>query len=388
MATIATTLEQLRRRRTEPGLVQPPMTPPPTIAAPVQRPATPAPTYTTMPVGTPQLVTPGTPPHRTPGTVPPPVPPPPDVTVPGTGNPPPPSPARPDTDLPGTRPPPTVDPSRFRDALDAIARRRPGAEGPDLQRPDRDLPGGGAGGAVPGTHPFGPGDDLRFTQIDPVGSARQNRLAGLTTGAAEALAGGPNLREAAGEHLRLFEEQSQPAFERALQDVGRRAGAWGRLGAGMTTSELGDVTTLRERAIGQERRRLAAELAEAEEGQRQGRVGTLGALEGQIYGQEAGARGELRGERGYQSGVAREAQEDRIRQRMLEEALLQGQFGRQAEAARLQLGASGLYGGQAGESSDAVSRLLEQLALMESMRAGGRRRTGGGYIGEAPDLPG
>ena len=238
---------------------------------------------------------------------------------------------------------------------------------------------------APGLTPqFGPGNDLRFSQIDPTASTRLSGLQGQVSGAAGRIAGGPDLTSAAQEKLRLFEEQGEPGFQKALQAVGRKAGALGRLGAGMTTSELGDVASLRERDISQARRGLASDLAFAEGGERRANLGALSGLESQVFGQEQGARGELRGERGYQADTAQQALENRIRQRMLEESLTEGAFGRQATRAQLGLQGAGLYGEQAAQSGATAADLLQELALQETLRRTGRQPTVARPYGEAP----
>lgn len=222
---------------------------------------------------------------------------------------------------------------------------------------------------------FGPGQSLRGIQINPFESERLKNIQGLVGGAAEAVGQGPDLGQAAAERLNLFREQVlDPQFEIASRDVGRRAAALGRVGSGVVTTELGELGARRERELGQEARRLSAETAFQEEQNRLRRLGALGGLESQLYGQEAGARGELRGERGYQEGLAQQALQNRIRQLLLGEDIREREFGRGMQRAGLaaQLGYGGTPTGleynlanmlqrQAGESFAGAGDILSLL---------------------------
>lgn len=237
---------------------------------------------------------------------------------------------------------------------------------------------------------FGPGDDLRFSQVNPLATERLQGIQGDVGGAQRALSTAPNLGDAAQERLRLLEEQSEPGFQKALQTVGQRASALGRLGAGMTTSELGDVVGNREKYLSQARRGLASDTAFAEGGERRSNLASLSGLEDQVYGQEAGQRGEVRGERGYQADTAQQALDNRIRQRMLEEALLEGSFGRQERRADLGLRGAEQYGQEAEASSGTSADLLQEMAYLEALRNGtalprrGRTTGAGVEVGEYP----
>ncbi len=138
----------------------------------------------------------------------------------------------------------------------------------------------------------------------------------------------PNRGELAAGQYDLLTRRSQPQFEQELRQVGQKAAALGRVGAGMTTSDLGTVQQRREEALANERQRLALEAAGLEMGDRLSRVqagqGVLGQLGGLDEAQAAAAyrsaglgldasrtlfdqgsrlRDEARGERGFQFGV-------------------------------------------------------------------------------------
>lgn len=193
---------------------------------------------------------------------------------------------------------------------------------------------------------FGPDKNLIGQQISPTTDPRLRRMQGLTNQAALSLSSAPNLQEAALQRFEGLRSASEPQYQQALQDVGRRAASLGRVGAGMTTSELGDLTLQREKYLGDVQKQLAGETAMQEESNRLARLYGLSGLEGQLYGQGAGERSELRGERDYQYGLERQGLEDQIRQRLMEESLTQGQWGRQMGLA----GLAGQYGYGGGQS--------------------------------------
>ena len=95
---------------------------------------------------------------------------------------------------------------------------------------------------------------------------------------------GPDRTQLASDAYNLMAEQGQPQFMRDQQDVGRKAAAWGSIGAGRTTSELGDVQMNREKLLSQARQGLATESA----GQTlQDRLSQLQAAQG-VFGQSLG----------------------------------------------------------------------------------------------------
>ena len=216
---------------------------------------------------------------------------------------------------------------------------------------------------------FGPGNNLIGRQFNPTASGRLQGTQGQANVAAGNVAGfqqgqfqgvgtgqgDPSRGELAQQRFSQLQEVGEPAFQRRLQNVGRKASAFGRIGSGVTTSELGDVLQNRERDLDLSRRGLATEAAGLEIGDRfsqrgeqrfergarqqfgqqdfQNRLAQLGAisgLEGQQFGQERAGREELRGERGFQFGADQTAQDRRIQQRVLEEQFLNSQFNRNA----------------------------------------------------------
>jgi len=254
--------------------------------------------------------------------------------------------------------------------------------------------------------------------IAGIRSASQYRPSGATQGftgmmqrAAGTLFDAPNRGQLAADAFSLMRERSQPGFEQALRGVGQRAAALGRVGAGMTTSELGDVTLQREKALGQEQRQLANEAAGLEMQDRLSRMGAVSGAQGQLAGQglqatqlglqgatsaaglqqaidqmrynaDVGNRNFAAGERGYQYGLSRDAQQDRINERLIQEQLQQGQHGREMDKTRLgaQLGWSqnpapyeqygGAYGSQnAMNTQNSAADLAQYYAQMRARNA-------------------
>ena len=234
----------------------------------------------------------------------------------------------------------------------------------------------------------------------------------------------------------------------AIRGLGQRAAALGRIGSGMVTSEAGDIFRQGEANLANTRAQLSAgaaggtmqdQLARlgAAQGVTQGlggldlaqnqlgfqgqlaganlALGRAGAYQGlggqqfgqnqamadfllrkggqqagigqQQFGQELTGREELRGERGYQQGMDQTAQDRAIQQRMLEDQLVNSQFGRDQSRNQLlaQTGFQGIdplqtyiagqYGQQGQESQDALAAMLGQVG----------QRQGGNYSPELRD---
>src|SRR5690606_19227565 len=117
-------------------------------------------------------------------------------------------------------------------------------------------------------------------------------------------------------------------FRSGVRDIGRAAAALGRIGAGITTSQLGDLEDRIQTQIAREASRLAAETAGQELADRLARFQAALGAGGQLRGEDLAEarfgqslRDELRGERAYQYGLSRDEIADRIRQIQLEEQL-------------------------------------------------------------------
>jgi hypothetical protein len=220
------------------------------------------------------------------------------------------------------------------------------------------LPGGGSvsppvpgSGAQPGGQPsvpyaalsgFGPGNDLIGTQIAPTA--------------------GPDRAALAGQAYDLIAQQAEPAYQQQLRTVGQDAAKFGRIGSGLTTSQLGDVQALHQRDLNQAQQALSINAG------------------GQTLADQAALRGELRGERGYQGGLQTQAQQDAINQQLVQDQLLnsatgreQGrigdliQLGQTGNPGSTLLGASGQVANQAGQTGQNASDLLQYWAMLQQL---------------------
>jgi len=208
---------------------------------------------------------------------------------------------------------------------------------------------------------------LRFNQINPVASDRLKGLQGTVDQNAAQVGQGPSLSDAAATEFKLLGEQSARDRQLGIQDIGRSAAKFGRIGSGRVTTDLGNLEdTLRMREENA-RRGLSADVAQGEAVNRRANLGATSGLENQIYGQEAGSRGEVRGERGYQSDTAQQALENRIRQKALEESLTQGGFNRDLATSELGLQGAQIQGNTAAGEQQAGGDVLANLGLQDSL---------------------
>lgn len=224
----------------------------------------------------------------------------------------------------------------------------------------RTVPGGPVPGpaGLPPTQSFGPGDDLRSTQINPFVGEREERFRTGTGSLYDRLLNQPDLTQAGLDRLGAFEEAGERGFQRRVQDVGRRAAALGRVGAGQTGQDLNDALIEREAELARGRRALAGELAGQQGAESRANLGV--GLDAEEMARRAGfgAREELRGERDFQQGLAERAQQ-------------------QAS------GGAGYYGGQAASTQNAAVD-----ALSRSLVGGGAAPSRGGSGPSGVALPG
>lgn len=271
-----------------------------------------------------------------------------------------------------------------------------------------------------GTQPIDPEGSLRATQINPGVPGDFSNIAQFFTTAAGEAANVPNpslspealqARQAASQastalstlpdrvQLALnaynrFRTETAPQHAADLRAVGQRAAALGRIGAGMTTTELSDLELARQRDLDRRRQELIDTATAASVGDRIARLNAqLGAgaslggqdislaeanalaalrraglisgagtdisgLEAQRFGQEATLRGELRGERARQDELAQQSIENRLRQLMAEEALYGSDFNRRLQIEQLAAQLSG--SGGAGILINAAGQAIPQ----------------------------
>lgn len=200
------------------------------------------------------------------------------------------------------------------------------------------MPVGGTGPGYADLSTFGPGNDLRSTAVLPVA--------------------GPDRAQLASGALKLFEDQQAPQLAARMRQIGQAAAKFGRIGSGLVNTELADVGTDYNTKLAQLKQALALEAAQNQ------------------LADQAALRGEVRGERGYQQGMAQTALDNTVRQRQLEDALTSSDLNRNLAILNAQegVGSSGFdptkalllasqYNQQAGEqSTSAFAELLKNLA--------------------------
>ncbi len=183
---------------------------------------------------------------------------------------------------------------------------------------------------------------------------------------------GPDRLQMAKEAFDIFRQEGQPQFDMDLRNVGKRASALGRVGAGMTTNDLTGVMGQRENRLGLERRRLINQAGQQTLDDRRNILSSLGGATGQLgsqafqresgaagmalgranafgqmgqnqFGRELSGRNEQRSERGFQQDMAQQAINNRLQQSLLEEQLRGGAHGRSMQEMQLagQLGGLG-----------------------------------------------
>ncbi len=369
--------------------------------------------------------------------------------------------------------------------------------------------GGTPATSTPQVSQFGPGNNLIGSQFNPVPSARGNSAAGMTDRAAGAVSGykfqqfqpmgpantgqskgiydnllkmantpspvgggggaqlnmqlqplldkvtnAPDRGQLASDMYGVLEERAKPQFEQRLRSVGQRAAALGRVGAGLTTSELGDVELQHNRDLDLSRRQLAAEGAgqslddrlkqlgaardvygsvasanaaagasqeafnrdkfnnmltlgrdiygremdqygmgrdernasldydQTRFGNERSRLGDMSIYEQDIYGRDREGRDEMRGERGYQYGLERDALGDRERQWAMQQDAKNGDWQRAMQAAQFGYGTNpaGAYNAQGAQQSQQAQGLLDSMGplFLEWARKRNPQPTSGG----------
>lgn len=203
-------------------------------------------------------------------------------------------------------------------------------------------PSGGfplAGGYATAT-PYGPGNDLRGTAILPGASARTQAATGLADAAMGRYAGaqlpafqavgggtyapsadtaglraslsqalgalqnGPDRGQLAAQNFALLDQTAREASNRDLRVIGQDAAKFGRIGSGITTTNLGDLGERQALARSRAQEQMALDAAGQTMGDRLNVAGAIGSGFGALTGADlsnAGftqsLRNELRGER-------------------------------------------------------------------------------------------
>jgi len=305
-------------------------------------------------------------------------------------------------------------------------------------------PGGGGGTvAAPGTGPRigAQNPTSTYASLDQAlaqsQSPEQARLRQMGMAGLQGLSSLPDRAQLAASTFKLLNEQSQPGFEQDMRRVGQNAAAFGRTGSGMTTNELTDLGLARGKAQSLQAALLANEATTGTIADRMGIFDRTAGYQGQVSGEDranagfradiannkfslgTAVRGQNVGERDYQSdqgwrraalaqdqqargdrnawagtGLAQQQQgfqaqqaqqaiDNAARQQALQEALLEGDFGRRARAAQLaggvgygndpyqmQLAAAQGMGGQAAAQRSALEQAATQAAMQRALAGG------------------
>jgi hypothetical protein len=224
-------------------------------------------------------------------------------------------------------------------------------------------------------HQFQPFNPIAAGEYNPAGDTSQvrQRILEQLQGAGRMDRGG-----LAAQAFDLIRTRSDDAFNRTLRDVGQRNAALGRIGSGMVTNDLMDVTAQRERDLSLAARDLSLDAAgksledrlaqlqasqgvfdqfsgadradagfrmdlrnegRAERqaglnygldtfGQRHGLLNSLAGLEGQRFQQDLTGRNEIRAEREFQQGQSQQAIDNALRERLTEEQIFGNDYDR------------------------------------------------------------
>lgn len=244
---------------------------------------------------------------------------------------------------------------------------------------------------APKTTDFGTGAISQ--QANPQDSTRFQNYSGGLDNAMNQLTTGPDRTALALQKLQDFDTAGQPELEAGFRRVGQAASKFGRLGSGMTTNDLTGLQGTYDRNKMLLKNDLARSVAEGDINDRFRRADAFGQARGQeygfgqdqrnyatgvdqynqgalfdrqragndyqsnyedrLFGQQRTGANDLRGERDYQTNRSDKALEDSIRQRMLEDSLLNSSFGRSQDR---------LSAGNAGNPAGAYSDFAGQLS--------------------------
>lgn len=241
------------------------------------------------------------------------------------------------------------------------------AGGPPVGMPPAAAPGTMGGGQSAGPiSTWGGNNTLVGSQVNPVNRADTETARGMMLPALQSLQTAPDRSQLALDALKLFDDQTEAGYQQRLRGVGQQAAKLGRVGSGMTTSELNDVFVARERDRDAVKRGLANDAASQTLSDRLATLGAIGGVQGQLAGQDTAARQEVRGERDYQFGVTRDDRDfaygaDRdADQFWLQTLQTLAPYAYGGNPSGTQLAASAGQSQQAGQSAQNVWTLIEE----------------------------
>jgi hypothetical protein len=192
----------------------------------------------------------------------------------------------------------------------------------------------------------------------------QQRLRDMSMQQLQGLNTAPDRAQLAAQALSLQRQMTAPAWQQDLRQAGQQAAALGRIGAGMTTNELNDITLAREKALGQFGEQAALEAAGQTMADRLARAGVITGYEAQRTGEDQARAGGLAGLGGLQFGLDTNRFNEGLQRSGLDLSIEKAQA--DAAAAR-----AGVYGGlgstSASMANSAASLRAEQAARAAAM---------------------
>lgn len=206
-----------------------------------------------------------------------------------------------------------------------------------------------AGAAI---SPIKPANDLRFSAITPDGS-------------------GPDRTALAQQKFKDLMAGQADEHRLGVEQIGRDAAKFGRIGMGGVATSVGNLGDVFKRRELEAANSLASSVADGD------------------ITDSANQRNELRGERDYQYGAGRDAQDDRVRQTLLEEQLLNGGFGRAATMTQLgyQGNPSGVQSATAGSYADDATGAFDNVGELMRIMAARKAKAGTAPVGAASGSP-
>lgn len=229
--------------------------------------------------------------------------------------------------------------------------------------------------SLPGTSTFGADTNLIQTQVDPAASARLLNVQGLGDQALNSVLNGPDRFALAQSKYDTFAQNNASQFQHALHDATGQAAAHGQIGSGQLTNRYGDLTSQFQQADNASRSNFLNDALTGTIGDRLNNLGAAQSYGNSIYGQEASARNEVRGERGYQQSLAEQAIAQRIAQQQMEQGQQAQNFGEaatmyglgmQGDPTNAYQNAATLASTEAGSNSGDVAALLRLFAQRQN----------------------
>ena len=150
-----------------------------------------------------------------------------------------------------------------------------------------------------GTSQFGPTQNLIGTQFTPQLSSGTQTAQQDVLNQLQGVQNAPSVQD----QFNALANQSNPIFQQNLRTVGQDAAKYGRIGSGLTTSQLGDVASNYNQYLAN----TAAQLAPQQFQQQLVALGASQSALGQLAGIDQTQYQNLLGERAYQQDLSQQA---------------------------------------------------------------------------------